>query len=169
MCTCWETFRLVNKRIVCLYCLAELYDFYRKSSGKSISLFSFNCITSANIITPLMKYCCAIWNNPNGLWNILSHDKMWNKIRSFICRRHISHLRSKYFISKIFHSFRKERISLKKTKSYDLVFFWWRRRGSNSRPYGCEPYALPAELRPQLSLLWDYMLFFGVCQVKMSR
>ena len=26
---------------------------------------------------------------------------------------------------------------------------WWRRRGSNSRPYGCEPYALPAELRPQ--------------------
>ncbi len=27
---------------------------------------------------------------------------------------------------------------------------WWRRRGSNSRPYGCEPYALPAELRPHL-------------------
>ena len=26
--------------------------------------------------------------------------------------------------------------------------YWWRRRGSNSRPYGCEPYALPAELRP---------------------
>ena len=22
-------------------------------------------------------------------------------------------------------------------------FCWWRRRGSNSRPYGCEPYALP--------------------------
>ena len=28
---------------------------------------------------------------------------------------------------------------------------WWRRRGSNSRPYGCEPYALPAELRPQIT------------------
>ena len=30
------------------------------------------------------------------------------------------------------------------------ALFWWRRRGSNSRPYGCEPYALPAELRPHL-------------------
>ena len=29
-----------------------------------------------------------------------------------------------------------------------LAAMWWRRRGSNSRPYGCEPYALPAELRP---------------------
>ena len=28
--------------------------------------------------------------------------------------------------------------------------YWWRRRGSNSRPYGCEPYALPAELRPHI-------------------
>ena len=53
----------------------------------------------------------------------MSYDKKWNKIRSFICHRHISYLQSKYFISKIFHSFRKERISLKKTKSYDLVFF----------------------------------------------
>ena len=26
--------------------------------------------------------------------------------------------------------------------------FWWTRRGLNPRPYGCEPYALPAELRP---------------------
>ena len=32
-------------------------------------------------------------------------------------------------------------------------FLWWRRRGSNSRPYGCEPYALPAELRPHTALL----------------
>ena len=31
-----------------------------------------------------------------------------------------------------------------------IILFWWRRRGSNSRPYGCEPYALPAELRPHL-------------------
>ena len=29
-----------------------------------------------------------------------------------------------------------------------VMSIWWRRRGSNSRPYGCEPYALPAELRP---------------------
>ena len=33
---------------------------------------------------------------------------------------------------------------------------WWRRRGSNSRPYGCEPYALPAELRPQIVHLVDF-------------
>ena len=46
----------------------------------------------------------------------------WNKIRSFICRRHISHLRSKYFISKIFHSFRKERISLKKAPTKSMLF-----------------------------------------------
>ena len=25
-----------------------------------------------------------------------------------------------------------------------VVTFWWRRRGLNPRPYGCEPYALPA-------------------------
>ena len=31
-----------------------------------------------------------------------------------------------------------------------VMSIWWRRRGSNSRPYGCEPYALPAELRPHL-------------------
>ena len=24
------------------------------------------------------------------------------------------------------------------------INIWWRRRGSNSRPYGCEPYALPS-------------------------
>lgn len=29
-----------------------------------------------------------------------------------------------------------------------LLRIWWRRRGSNSRPYGCESYALPAELHP---------------------
>ena len=50
-------------------------------------------------------------------------SRKWNKIRSFICRRHISHLRSKYFISKIFHSIRKERISLKKTIALAIVFF----------------------------------------------
>ena len=39
-----------------------------------------------------------------------------------------------------------------KAAEYSAAFLyhntWWRRRGSNSRPYGCEPYALPAELRP---------------------
>ena len=34
--------------------------------------------------------------------------------------------------------------------SCQVLFSWWRRRGSNSRPYGCEPYALPAELRPHM-------------------
>jgi hypothetical protein len=45
--------------------------------------------------------------------------------------------------------------SLKMPKTLDLQGFsdklWWRRRGSNSRPYGCEPYALPAELRPHIN------------------
>ena len=36
-----------------------------------------------------------------------------------------------------------------------IVLIWWRRRGSNSRPYGCEPYALPAELRPRIHFLTD--------------
>ena len=30
---------------------------------------------------------------------------------------------------------------------------WWRRRGLNSRPLGCEPNALPAELRPHILLV----------------
>ena len=32
---------------------------------------------------------------------------------------------------------------------FDLKW-WWRRRDSNPWPYGCEPYALPAELRPHV-------------------
>ena len=34
-----------------------------------------------------------------------------------------------------------------KAKGHDfrrVLYIWWRRRGSNSRPYGCEPYALPS-------------------------
>ena len=31
-------------------------------------------------------------------------------------------------------------------------FSWWRRRDSNPWPYGCEPYALPTELRPHIKL-----------------
>ena len=31
-----------------------------------------------------------------------------------------------------------------------IILIWWRRRDSNPRPYGCEPYALPAELRPHV-------------------
>ena len=32
------------------------------------------------------------------------------------------------------------------------VLLWWRRRDSNPWPYGCEPYALPTELRPHIKL-----------------
>ena len=32
--------------------------------------------------------------------------------------------------------------------NYVFLVVWWRRRGLNSRPLGCEPNALPAELRP---------------------
>ena len=38
------------------------------------------------------------------------------------------------------------------------ALLWWRRRGSNSRPYGCEPYALPAELRPQINHGYNYII-----------
>ena len=60
-------------------------------------------------------------------------------------------MRSKYFISKIFHSFRKERISLKKTKSYDLVFFWWERVDSNHRSRRQQIYSLPPLATRELS------------------
>ena len=47
--------------------------------------------------------------------------------------------------------------------SCQVLFSWWRRRGSNSRPYGCEPYALPAELRPHSVIL------NRVCAVRKHR
>ena len=31
-----------------------------------------------------------------------------------------------------------------------IILFWWTRRGSNPRPLGCEPNALPAELRAHI-------------------
>ena len=57
-----------------------------------------------------------MWNNPCGLWNILPWGKIWNKIRSFICRRHISYAKRISYYEVIFHSFRKEWISLKKAR-----------------------------------------------------
>ena len=33
-------------------------------------------------------------------------------------------------------------------------FLWWTRRDSNPRPLGCEPNALPTELRARLCLVW---------------
>ena len=44
------------------------------------SLFSFNWITSAGVITFWMKYCCAIWNNPSDYEIFCLIGKMWNKI-----------------------------------------------------------------------------------------
>ena len=71
------------------------------------------------ILKPARKYsqwniADAIWNNPHGLWNILPCGKIWNKIRSFICRRNISYAKRISHYEVIFHSFRKARISLKK-------------------------------------------------------
>ena len=40
---------------------------------------------------------------------------------------------------------------IEKDQVVRLGLFWWTRRGSNSRPYGCEPYALPAELRARFA------------------
>ena len=44
---------------------------------------------------------------------------------------------------------------------------WWRRRGLNPRPLGCEPNALPAELRPQDKL--QYSAFCPAFQVFLQR
>ena len=74
-----------------------------------------------NIAYAIWTY--AIWNSPDGLWNILPKGKMWNKIRSFICRRNISYAERISYYEVIFHSFRKERISLKKTIAFAIVFF----------------------------------------------
>ncbi len=42
----------------------------------------------------------------------------------------------------------------KKDRSAKLqTCLWWIRRGSNPRPYGCEPYALPAELRTHMKFM----------------
>ena len=49
---------------------------------------------------------------------------MWNKIRSFICRRHISYAKRISYCVAIFHSFRKERISLKKKDPLSRVFLF---------------------------------------------
>ena len=38
---------------------------------------------------------------------------------------------------------------------------WWRRRDSNPRPLGCEPNALPAELRPHFTNIQLFALLSG--------
>ena len=38
---------------------------------------------------------------------------------------------------------------------------WWRRRDSNPRPLGCEPNALPAELRPRCSPAWNRKKYYN--------
>ncbi len=54
---------------------------------------------------------------------------------------------TKYFISKIFHSFRKERISLKKALANASAFFWLGNRDSNpnkqSQSLSCYRYTIP--------------------------
>lgn len=38
---------------------------------------------------------------------------------------------------------------------------WWRRQGSNLRPAVCQTAALPAELRPQFVLYFDFANLFS--------
>ena len=50
-------------------------------------------------------------------------------------------------------------MSISDSKCSPMELGWWRRRESNSRPYGCEPYALPTELRPQNSAFFQQAKF----------
>ena len=97
----------------------------------------------------------AIWNNPYGLWNIFAIAKMWNKIRSFICRRHISYAKRISYCVAIFHSFRTERISLKKKRHAlaCLFFFWSWLTDLNPRPADYKSAALPTELNQLTDLV----------------
>ncbi len=47
---------------------------------------------------------------------------------------------------------------MKKPRHLSWFFHWWTRRDSNPRPLGCEPNALPAELRAHFAAFWP---FFG--------
>ena len=70
-----------------------------------------------------MKYRYAIWNNPYGLWNI-SHRSIRNKIRLSTFAKQIFHTRSVFHIAEQYFT-RRRRISLKKTITKAIVFFWW--------------------------------------------
>ena len=62
-------------------------------------------------------------------------------------------------------------------KRFQRCFFWWTRRGSNSRPLRCERSALPAELRAHIFLtayiivriLWTDNIFFQFPHEKLRR
>ena len=70
----------------------------------------------------MKSLACSRWNNLlRKLWNLMLRIK-WNKIRSSICRRHISHLRGKYFTSKIFHSFRRNEFHWKRHLQMQVPF-----------------------------------------------
>lgn len=87
------------------------------------------------------KYCCSLrsqWNNLLcKLWKLTLRIK-WNETKphrrsAFTRRRRISHLRSKYFTSKIFHSFRRNKFHWKKHAI--SVLFSGAARQSKSEPF----------------------------------
>ena len=56
------------------------------------------------------------------------------------------------FLLPVFNFFHKNNKSEPMTnrQKVRIILFWWTRRGSNPRPLGCEPNALPAELRAHI-------------------
>ena len=90
------------------------------------------------------------WNNSlRELWNLmLTHQVKWNKStharRHFTRRRRISRTKC---ISQIPQGF----ISLKKTLSFDKVFFWWERVDSNYWSETQQIYSLPPLATRELS------------------
>ena len=72
------------------------------------------------------------------------------RVAALTCRRHVIHSRSRSnpFVYSGYET---------GTEAPDgtSVPVWWRRRDSNPRPLGCEPNALPAELRPHRLMYYN--------------
>ena len=64
------------------------------------------------------------------------------------------------------------RILIKNSTPKRAVFDWWTRRDSNPRPLGCEPNALPTELRARVPAYYNPCVRFcqyRICNKKQKR
>ena len=50
-----------------------------------------------------------------------------------------------------------------------IILFWWTRRGSNPRPLGCEPNALPAELQAHIEFSGDIIAHFSEKSILLKK
>ena len=145
------------RRVMSFNCFTQFNNFNRKVRWQSRSFDS-------NIKNTTLSVFAIQQERRNVKWNIL---RMWNndltiivklsayeKIRSIICRRHILYAKRISHYAVIFHLFRKERISLKKTIAKAIVFFWLGNRDSNpnkqSQSLSCYRYTIP-----QCRWLWQ--------------